>query len=74
MDNIIRLEITLKNDLDSNEKNQRIQELELELEKVKAENKRLQYVDNQYALMRLRLSRAIKAIKRLGGDPSIFGL
>lgn len=73
-DDVIRLEITLVNNLDSDIKNQRISHLEQELTAAKLEIKQLQSLGNQYAMMRLRLTRAISAIKHLGGDPSTFGL
>lgn len=73
-DDVIRLEITLNNNLDSEIKNQRISDLEKELEKLRLELRQFQSLQNDYALTRLRLSRAISAIKRLGGDPAVFGL
>lgn len=52
----------------------RCDDLETALSSALSEVKRLQNELSRMSVYQIRLSRAIKAIKRLGGDPSIFGL
>lgn len=52
----------------------RCDDLETALSSALDEVKRLQTELRRMSVYQIRLSRAIKAIRRLGGDPAIFGL
>lgn len=52
----------------------KIHELETELQKVKSERDRYYQAMSEYVSLKTRLSRARKIIKRLGADPDKYNL
>lgn len=70
----LHVEIRVVNSPEVEQLQNRVSELEASLTASISEIKRLQSELRSASIYRIRLSRAIKIIKRLGGDPSIFNL
>lgn len=71
---LIHVVLHLVKSPDDDRLQKRCDDLETALSSALDEVKRLQSELSRMSVYRIRLSRAIKAIKRLGGDPAIFGL